>query len=839
MKVQSVFSLLLLLALTVTPACTVPTPTGTQVVTPVASPTATAPAATATPEPTATATATAMPTATAAITLQPFTNEAMAITGLAPTGWSEIAPGVYNRGQGPTDLARIIQQAAPGATADQITAALLPQLGVQSLPEKSSSYESPALTWDLYYLEVEAPGVGTVAVDVALAKTDAAAYIVLLQALPAEYRALHEAVFLPALEALAPLSAEGEAAATYEDPSGLFSVPIPTNWTAESGNGYGILKSPDGDLTFYVMAVEAESVAEGVKAAWAVIDPSFDLEPEEITQQPTTKGEEEAVSISYDTGDEEKIVAAGGWLYKGIAYIEIIRSDLATLQRRAAQVQIINSGFNIYALEKADLAGVEPLPLSDEIIAQLEDYIVEMMDYLRVPGVAVAIVRDGEIVYSKGFGVRALGSDEPVTPKTLMMIGSTTKSLTTMMMATLVDDGIMDWDTRVVDILPSFRVADADVTERITMRNLVCACSGVPRRDAELSFNASETSAEGIIESLADFEFFTDFGEAFQYSNQMVAAAGYIATLAAGAQYGDLYGAYIKLMQERILDPIGMASSTFVMEKVQASADYAMPHSINLQRETVPIPFETEAILKPIAPAGALWSSVLDMGRYLITELSRGVAPDGTRVVSAENLEVTWEPQIAISADADYGLGWIIEDYKGLRVINHGGNTFGFTSELAFLPDHNLGISVLSNQYGSLINQAIRYRLLELLFQRGPEFDKQVRFVIEQLDKSLAELRGKLLDSVDVEVIQPYLGTYSNDALGELTLSLEDGALMADGGEFKVELKPRLDDKGEIASYFSITPGLGLDVKFAKNDAGEPILVFGGGATEYRFEKVQ
>ena len=192
----------------------------------------------ATPEPSPTATAmaeptlapTAIPAATteAAIALKPFTNEGMAITGVVPEGWAEIAPGVYNRGQGPSDLARIIQQGAPGATVAQIGATLLSQLGIEDLPEPVDSYESAGLTWDVYALEVQVPGVGIVKMGVALAGTDAAAYIILLQTLSAEYEALHQAVFLPALEALAPVSAEATAT-TYEDPSGLFSVPIPTN----------------------------------------------------------------------------------------------------------------------------------------------------------------------------------------------------------------------------------------------------------------------------------------------------------------------------------------------------------------------------------------------------------------------------------------------------------------------------------------------------------------------------------------------------------------------------------------------------------------------------------
>ena len=773
--------------------------------------------------------------------LEPFTNEAMGISGIVPEGWNEAAPGVYARGDMTTDQTAIIQQAAPGTTAEQLTAALLPQLGIEEFPESVGSYESTALTWDLYIIEAEAPGV-TIMVDVALAETDAATYLILLQAMPDEYDVLHESIFIPAIDALTPLAPEGEEP-RYEDPNGLFSVPIPTNWTADQGDGYGILTSPEGGITVYVLTVESDDIEEAVSAAWAIVDPAFDLEPDEVIEAPpigTKEGAEKAFTITYDTGDETEVILAGGWVYQGIVYVELFKADLVALQQRISQLQIIDTGFTINALEVTNLSGVEPLPLTNELIAELEAYIADTMEFLDVPGVAVAIVKDGEIVYAKGFGVRELGGNDPVTPETLMMIGSTTKSMTTMMMATLVDDGLMDWDTLVIDILPTFAVADPDITQRITVRNLVCACTGVPRRDAELLFNANDLSAKDIIESLADFEFFTDFGEAFQYSNQMVATGGYVATLAAGGEYGNLYDSYLALMQERIFGPIGMTSSTFSLEEAQASPNHATPHGMTLAGEYVTIPLSREALVTPVAPAGSLWSNVLDMGRYLITELNKGVAPDGTPVVSAENLAITWEPQVAITADASYGLGWIVDEYKGLLMLQHGGNTLGFTSDLAFLPEIDMGISVLTNQYGSILNQAVRFRLLELLYQQEAEFDELIQFYIDRTEEALAELNAQIADSVDPEAVAPYVGVYANDALGEIIITLDDDdVLTLDAGEFLMELLPKVDEDGEVEAYRSVTPGLGGEFQFSEDDDGNPIIIIGEGAYEYIFDKVE
>jgi CubicO group peptidase (beta-lactamase class C family) len=763
----------------------------------------------------------------------------MGIEGLVPQGWQEAGPGVYVRGESPSDLVSLIQQAAPGATAEQLSGLLQSQLGIDEMPELLDSLETEAFVWDLYLIEVEAPGVGEVMVDLALAETEVGTYLVLLQVLPDEYQALHDTVFLPAVEALVLLDgAEEGTENVYEHPDGLFSVPIPTNWTLETGEEYATLSSPDGEVTVYVLAVEADDLETGIEQAWQIVDAEFALEPDEVIDEPNVTGAERTVTITYDDpDDEEALILAGGWLYEGVAYVELFKTDIEGYQKRVSQLQIINSGYEIAALEESDLSGVAPQPLSEALLAELEAYLVDKMAELEVPGAAVAIVQDGEVVYAKGFGVRELDGEEPVTPETLMMIGSTTKSMTTMLMAQLVDEGSFDWDTRVVEVLPTFAVADPEVTEMITMRNMVCACSGVPRRDLEWVFNANTLTAEGIIESLAGFEFFTDFGEAFQYSNQMVASGGYLATLAGGGSYGSLYDDYIALMQDRILDPLSMTASTFSFDEVVAGGDYARPYGLTPVGDLVELPLENEAVLVPIGPAGALWSNVEEMALYLIAQLGRGVAASGNRIVSEENLLVTWQPQVDISAEASYGLGWIVEDYDGVQVISHGGNTFGFTSELAFLPEHGLGITILTNQQYSSLNAAVRYRLLELLYGREPEMEEVLQFQLEQMAEARGELRASLQDGIEAESVDPYLGDYDHEVLGRVTVRWQDGVLVLDVGEFQTEIRARVNEEGEI-QYMTFEPPLsGLPLEFSTDEAGAPILVLGVGVVEYTFER--
>lgn len=629
----------------------------------------------------------------------------------------------------------------------------------------------------------------------------------------------------------------------YTDPEGRFSVPIPTNWTVDVEGELVILSDPDGDFTATVLVVEAEDARAGVEAAWEIIDPEFDTTPPPGGEQevPSAEGVDETVIVTHDPGNiSGEVIQTFAQRIGNQVYILVFRGAVDAAIRRNAQIQVIATGFTFGDLESVDLSGVEPAAFTGELVTEFEAYADELLEELEVPGAAVVVVQDDEVVYTGGFGVRELGGDEPVTPDTLMMIGSTTKSFTTLMMATEVDDGLMDWDTRVVEILPEFAVADPEITEMITVRNLVCACTGVPRQDLELFFNANSMAAEDVIESLGTFEFYTAFGEAFQYSNQMVAAGGYVAAAADGGTFGNLGPAYAESLQERVLDPLEMERTTLSLEAAEADPDHATPHGVALDLAYHPLSLSMEAFVEPVAPAGALWSSANELGTYLQLQLGDGTLPDGTEIVSAENLNVTREPQVEVSAQADYGLGWFIEEYKGLKLIQHGGNTVGFTSEFAFLPDANLGIAVLMNAQGANVyGMALRARLLELVYDQPMEFHQQIDFLIEQSEEFAAEGLEGLGDHADPAKVGPFLGRYTNDLLGEITVDFEGERLMVDAGEFAAELRP-FDDPNDPRDLYILSdpPAAGFEVEFRQVD-GAPVIVIPEGTAERVFQQIE
>lgn len=508
---------------------------------------------------------------------------------------------------------------------------------------------------------------------------------------------------------------------------------------------------------------------------------------------------------------------------------------------------------------QVNLSGVAPLPLIGARRAEFEAYAADLMRRLGVPGASVAVIQGGEIVYLEGFGLRQVGGTAPVTPDTLMMIGSVNKSMTSTMAATLVDDGWISWDTPLVDLLPTFAVSDPQRTSSLTIADAFCACTGLPRHDPELLFNFNDLPPEKLITSVAGYPLTAPLGEKFQYSNQMYAIGGYAASAGAGAPPDDLLHGYELLMQDQLLNPLGMDTSTYSLEEVLASGNYAHPYSINLEGQVAPVPLLTDqGFVTSVAPAGALWSSARDMARYVQMELADGVAPDGTRVVSAENLERTRAPRVPIEqqpggppfayeSSQAYAMGWVTGAYKGQPLISHNGGTFGFGSQVAFMPEANLGLVILTNDVAAAgpFTLALQYRLFELLFDQPSEIDPLLSQLFEQQAQQLAQIQAQL-GEVDPAAVEPFLGRYTNRDLGEVELRMEGSALILDGGEVHSALRPLMDEAGNVTAYlFADAPlaGAPAPIMLQQDANGRPAIVVTvqdeEGEATYTFTRVE
>lgn len=463
---------------------------------------------------------------------------------------------------------------------------------------------------------------------------------------------------------------------------------------------------------------------------------------------------------------------------------------------------------------------------------ELDAYVPQAMQVEGVQGAAVAVIRDGAVVYQKAFGVKRQGGG-PVGPGTHFMIGSTGKSLTTMLMAGLVDAGKAAWTTPAQQILPQFELIDPALSPKVTFQDLVCQCTGVPRRDLQFLLGGESLTPEKVVESVRNYPLDGPFGKTFAYSNQMVAIGGFAAAKAAG-QGGDWLEGYAAELAARVLNPVGMPDTTLSFAAVEARADYAQPHGLSIEAEQTAIPLAYESVLSPIGPAGAHWSTLEDMTRYLRTQMAGGVAPDGTRVVSSANLAETWKPRVTIEQGVDYALGWIVAEYRGQKLIFHGGNTLGFSALLAFLPESGLGVVVLASGQGLLFNTAVQMRVLEIVFDQRREFDRIFRDEVGKMQQQYKQVAAQL-KPVQPEAVNPYLGRYGHPELGTLELSLEGDALRVDTGAIVTHAK-RYQAMGQVY-YLTTDAGLAGVPLQLRMEGGQPVVVLPAPEGEYVFTR--
>jgi CubicO group peptidase (beta-lactamase class C family) len=408
----------------------------------------------------------------------------------------------------------------------------------------------------------------------------------------------------------------------------------------------------------------------------------------------------------------------------------------------------------------------------------LNDFILQRMEEWKVPGLAITVVRGGEVLMSEGFGKRDVERNLPVTTRTLFAIGSSSKAFTTMALGILADEGKVDWDKPVRDYLPWFAMYDNFASERITPRDLVCHRSGLPRHDA-LWYNA-RGSRRDVIERIRYLQPTADFRTTYQYQNLMFLTAGYLAGELAGSDWETF-------VQERILNPLGMTSTNYSVETSQQSGDFALPYA-EKDGKVEQIPFRN---IDLVGPAGSINSNVEDMARWVMLHLGKGTIA-GKQIVSEAQIAQMHKstmpmagPYLNLEENAlgSYGLGWFIESYNGDTVIHHGGAIDGFLGFVAFVPKHNIGVSIQSNLNGNSLPLILAYQVFDRLRGRAPSpVNEQVRKVADEAKEALA--KGKEQTESDrVQGTQPshdldaYVGEYEHPGYGTIAVGRDDTGL--------------------------------------------------------------
>jgi CubicO group peptidase (beta-lactamase class C family) len=323
------------------------------------------------------------------------------------------------------------------------------------------------------------------------------------------------------------------------------------------------------------------------------------------------------------------------------------------------------------------------------------------------------------------------------------------------------------------------------------------------------------------------------FGELFQYSNPMAAAAGYTA---GHVMYPDmeLGAAYDKAMQTQVFDPLGMKSTTFDYAKALAG-NHAFPHSPNVDGKTARAVMELNYSIIPQRPAGAAWSNVEDMLRYVSMELANGELPDGKVYIPKEPLLERRAPQVAIGKEATYGMGLMVDKTYEVPVVHHGGDMVGFHSDMIWIPSQNVGAVILTNADGGpILRNQFRRRLLEVLYDGKPEAAAQVASQAKTFYEEIAAERKLMTVPADPAESAKLAPHYSSSALGDIDVTHPGAATVFDFGEWKSEMASRKNPDGTI-SYLTTAPGI-AGFEFVVGSGPKKTLVIRDAQHEYVFE---
>jgi CubicO group peptidase (beta-lactamase class C family) len=410
---------------------------------------------------------------------------------------------------------------------------------------------------------------------------------------------------------------------------------------------------------------------------------------------------------------------------------------------------------------------------------------------LDVPGMGVAIVHDGEVVFARGFGERTLGGGEDVDEHTIFAIGSSSKAFTAAAVAMLVDSGDAGWNDRVTKHLPWLRLHDPYPTSELTIIDMLSHRNGLPRGD--MLWYGSGMERKEILERLPHLEPNSSFRSQFGYQNIMYLAAGQMLEEVSGVTWDDW-------VQTRIFDPLGMDESTTTITALPESGNIATPHA-KVDDELVTVAWRN---IDNAAPAGSINSSVSDMAKWvtlLLNEGRVGAGDDEQMILTPGSIDVMWTPFTLATATGPagalraeshfllYGLGWFIQDYRGERIIQHGGNIDGMSALVAMIPEEELGVVVLTNMNGTVLpNVAVNEVFDAYLGVDDHDWADEAKQVLDTAEamgkQTIEQLEARRIEGTSPTLpLEEYTGTYRHQFYGDIVVTLEDGALVFTRGD--------------------------------------------------------
>lgn len=417
-------------------------------------------------------------------------------------------------------------------------------------------------------------------------------------------------------------------------------------------------------------------------------------------------------------------------------------------------------------------------------LKEIDRYAAKAGHDWKVPGFAVAIVKDDKVVFARGYGLRELGKPESVDENTLFAIASNTKAFTSAALAMLVDDGKVKWDDPVTKYLPFFQLYDPYVTRELTIRDLLSHRSGLGTFAGDLLWYESKYSRDEILYRVRFVKPTSSFRSRFGYQNILFLAAGEIVAKVSGKSWDEF-------VKERFFEPLGMKRTITLNTELAKAENVATPHNEVNERIRV-IRYGN---VDNIGAAGGIKSSVADMAQWLRLQLGRGTY-ESKKLFASDRSREMWTPQTVFSGISEqaekfiptrhfnlYGLGWILSDYHGHLVVSHGGGLDGMTSQVAMLPEERLGVVVLTNSETPLSNILVNKIFDEFLDVPQRDWSRDFLTPSSQSGEAERAAAKKIEDSRVPHTktslqLSAYAGTYTGAMYGDAKVSVENGKLV-------------------------------------------------------------
>lgn len=436
---------------------------------------------------------------------------------------------------------------------------------------------------------------------------------------------------------------------------------------------------------------------------------------------------------------------------------------------------------------------------------QIDKLVEKTMAAFNVPGIAVAIVKDGKVIHSKGYGLRSLNSKDKTDENTLFAIASNSKAFTSAALGILVDEGKLSWNSRVIDFIPEFRLYSPYVTEEFTIRDLLTHRSGLGLGAGDLMIwpDGSSFTLPEIIHNMRYLKPVSSFRTKYDYDNLLYIVAGEVVSRISGMTWAEF-------VQKRIMEPLKMVRSAGSYDNLKDKSNVFDPHiPVEGKLQVVPMTMNNVA-----NAAGGIYSSVADMSKWAIMQLNRGKYGDSQEktLLSPAVHQELWTPQTIIPVRgkttyktnfSSYGLGWGLSDVNGYKRVTHTGGLSGVVTQVTLIPDLNLGIIVFTNQQSGEAFTSITNSILDSYL--GITGIDRVAENLESLQKShdnaskVTEEIWKVVEAnkvkgISVADIGMFAGTYRDNWFGDVEISLRDGKLM-----FNSKKSPKM--AGEMVFY--------------------------------------